>query len=131
MDTLAALGGGRSRAAIQWNDIAPSAADTTEPAGFNATDPAAYTSTQNGGSPNVWDPYDRVVEMAAARGIAVDFNVTAPGPLWAMQPAPATTQFGTRPANHYEPSAVAFGEFVQAVVTRYSGSYLPPPPPPT
>jgi hypothetical protein len=126
LDTLASLGVGRIRVTVQWNDIAPNATSTTEPAGFNATDPAAYTSTQFGGSPNVWDPYDRIVEMAAARGISVNFNVTAPGPLWAMQPAPMTTQFGTRPANHYEPSAIDFGQFVQAVGTRYSGTYVPP-----
>jgi hypothetical protein len=131
LDTLAALGVSRIRVTVQWNDIAPMPTSTTEPAGFNATDPAAYTTTQYGGSPNIWDPYDRIVQMAAARGIAVDFNVTAPGPLWAMQPAPMTTQFGTRPANHYEPSAVDFGEFVQALGTRYSGTYVPPAPPST
>jgi hypothetical protein len=125
LDTLAALGVDRIRVTVQWNDIAPSATSTTEPSGFDATDPAAYTMTQFGGSPNVWDPYDRIVQMAEAHGIAVNFNVTAPGPLWAMQAAPVTTQFGTRPANHYEPSAIDFGQFVQALGTRYSGTYLP------
>ena len=128
LSTLAALGVDRIRVTIQWNDIAPQPGSTTEPAGFNASDPAAYTDPAYGGSPGVWDPYDRIVEMAEAHGIGVDFNLTAPGPLWAMQPAPANTQFGSRPANHYEPSAVLFGQFAQAVGTRYSGSYVPPAP---
>jgi hypothetical protein len=129
LDTLAALGVDRIRVTVQWNDIAPNAASTTEPAGFNATDPNAYTLSQFGGSANIWNPYDRIVQMAAARGIGVDFNVTAPGPLWAMAPAPVTAAYGTRPANHYEPSATDFGQFVQAVGTRYSGTYTPPAPP--
>jgi len=126
LDTLASLGVQRLRLTIQWNDIAPDPSSTTEPADFDATDPNDYTLAQYGGSPDVWAPYDRIVEMAAAHGIGVDFNVTAPGPLWAMQPAPVTTQFGTRPANHYDPSATDFGQFVQALGTRYSGTYIPP-----
>ncbi|HWF75202.1 MAG TPA: hypothetical protein VG186_17785 [Solirubrobacteraceae bacterium] len=126
LDTLAALGVDRIRVTVQWNAIAPDPSSTTEPAGFDATDPNAYTLSQYGGSANVWDAYDRVVEMAAARGIGVDFNVSAPGPLWAMQSAPVTAAYGTRPANHYEPSATEFGQFVQAVGTRYSGTYVPP-----
>jgi hypothetical protein len=132
LNTLQSLGVQRLRLTIQWSDIAPNPSSTTEPAGFDATNPEDYTLAQYGGSPNVWDPYDRIVEMAAARGIGVDFNVTAPGPLWAMQTAPVTTQFGTRPTDHYEPSAVDFGQFVQALGTRYSGTYVPiaPPAPP-
>jgi hypothetical protein len=126
---LQSLGVQRLRVTIQWDDIAPDPTATTEPAGFDATDPNDYTLTQYGGSSGVWDPYDRIVEMAAADGIGVDFNVTAPGPLWAMQPAPVTTEYGTRPVNHYYPSAVDFGQFAQALGTRYSGTYVPPAPP--
>jgi hypothetical protein len=131
LNILQSLGVQQIRVTVQWNDVAPDSTSTTEPAGFDPTDPNDYTLTQFGGSPNVWAPYDRIVEMAAARGLVVDFNVTAPGPLWAMQPAPVTTEFGTRPANHYEPSAVDFGEFVQALGTRYSGTYVPPAAPTT
>jgi hypothetical protein len=133
LNLLQALGVDRIRVTIEWKYIAPNPSSTTEPAGFDATNPNDYTMRTFGGSPGIWDPYDRVIEMAEARGIGVDFNVTAPGPLWAMRPAPVTTQFGTRPADHYEPSATDFGEFVQALGTRYSGTYVPPvpPPPPT
>ena len=132
LGVLQALGVNRIRLTIDWKAIAPDPGSRTEPAGFDATDPADYASYAFDGSPGIWNQYDRVVEMAAAHGIAVDFNVTAPGPLWAMQAAPVTPQYGTRPADHYEPSATDFGEFVQALGTRYSGSYVPPaPPPPT
>jgi len=119
LGVLEGLGVDRLRLTIEWADIAPDATSTTEPAGFDATNPAEYPT-------DIWDHYDRIVEMAQARGIAVDFNLTAPGPLWAMQPAPTTTQYGTRPADHYDPSATDFGQFVQAVGTRYSGTYVPP-----
>jgi len=131
LNLLKALGVDRIRVTIEWSNIAPDPTSPTEPAGFDATDPADYTLATFGGSSGAWAPYDRVIELAEARGIGVDFNVTAPGPLWAMQPAPVTTQFGTRPANHYEPSATDFGEFVQALGTRYSGTYVPPAPPAT
>ena len=130
LDMLASLGVDRVRVTIEWKDIAPDPNSSNEPAGFDATDPADYTLATYGGSAGIWGPYDRVVQMAAARGIGVDFNLTAPAPAWAVQPAPVTSEFGTRPADHYDPSTTDFGQFVQAVGTRYSGTYVPPPPPP-
>jgi hypothetical protein len=51
----------------------------------------------------------------------VDFDVTAPGPRWAMRPgAPQPSQ-----VNHFEPSAADFGRFVLALGRRYTGSYVP------
>jgi len=114
LDTLRGLGVDRVRVTVLWGALAPDATSTTEPSGFNASDPAAYSST-------AWAPYDRLTRLAAARGIGVDFNVTAPGPLWGMaQPAPA------KYANHYRVNAGDFGQFVAAVGTRYSGTYRPP-----
>ena len=125
LNQLKALGVDRVRLTIEWAYIAPDPTSRTEPAGFDATDPAEYALRAFGGSPGIWARYDRVVEMADARGIGVDFNVTGPGPLWAERPAPATTVPGTSPAV-YEPSAKDFGQFVQALGTRYSGTYAPP-----
>ena len=125
LEQLQALGVDRLRLTIEWKDLAPDPTASTAPAGFDATNPVEYTQSTYDGSPGIWDPYDRIVEMAAARGIGVDFNVTAPGPLWAMRPSPVTSKFGTRPADHYEPSAIDFGKFVQAVGTRYSGTFVP------
>jgi hypothetical protein len=117
LNVLRSLGVDRLRLTILWAAIAPRAQSATAPPGFDATDPAAYP-------PAAWAPYDRVVAMARARGIGVDFDLTAPGPRWAMAPhppAPLATE-----ADHYEPSAAAFGEFVRAVGQRYSGRYRLP-----
>ena len=114
LDTLHALGVDRVRATVLWLALAPAATSATEPNNFSATDPAAYGAA-------VWAPYDRLTRLAAARGIGVDFNVTAPGPSWAMaHPAPA------KYATHYRVNPTDFGQFVAAVGTRYSGTYVPP-----
>lgn len=114
LDMLRSLGVDRLRLTILWAAIAPQAQSSTAPAGFDAADPAAYPA-------NAWAPYDRVLKLARARGIGVDFDLTAPGPRWAMGAgAPLATE-----ANHYKPSAAAFGQFVRAVARRYSGAYRP------
>ena len=108
--TLRSLGVDRLRLTIEWAYIAP----TPVPRGFDPTDPGSY-------APSAWAPYDRIDRLAAADGLGVDFDVTGPGPLWAMQPgAPNLT---TAPL--YEPSAAAFGQFVTAVGRRYDGHYRP------
>jgi hypothetical protein len=114
LDTLAELGVARIRATVLWRAIAPDPRAATPPTGFDPADPADYAASS-------WAPYDRLVELAAARRIGVDFNVGAPGPLWAMgRPAP-----GKKYADHWMPSAAQFGEFVAAVARRYSGHYAP------
>ena len=110
LNTLKGLGVNEVRATVLWSALAPGG--TSRPAGFNATDPADYPAA-------AWVPYDRLVRLAGARGIAVDFNLTAPGPQWAMAAHPPSARF----ANHWGPSPKAFGEFVQAVATRYDGHY--------
>jgi hypothetical protein len=115
LDELRSLGVDRVRLTILWAAIAPQPQSTARPAGFDAADPAAYPAS-------AWAPYDRVLRLARARGIGVDFDLTAPGPRWAMgSGAPLATE-----ANHFNPSAAAFGEFARAVGTRYSGVYRPP-----
>ncbi len=82
--------------------------------GFDAANPADYP-------PGGWAPYDRVLELARERRIAVNFDLTAPGPLWAMgHGAP-----DAREADHFDPSAVQFGRFAFAAGRRYSGRYVP------
>jgi hypothetical protein len=114
LDTLASLGVQRVRLTVAWDAIAPGAGDPTPPAGFDGANPGAYPAA-------AWAPYDRVAKLAAARHIGVDFDVTGPGPLWAMKGHSPVARY----QNHYEPSAPAFGEFVQAVGKRYSGSFVP------
>ncbi len=115
LDRLRALGVDRLRLTVLWASIAPDPLAAHPPAGFDPSRPGAYPA-------GAWAPYDRVLELARARGIGVDFDLTAPGPRWAMAPgAPVGAQ-----ANHYAPSAPAFGAFVRAAGRRYSGSYRPP-----
>ncbi|HEY8763563.1 MAG TPA: hypothetical protein VIM18_05220 [Solirubrobacteraceae bacterium] len=116
LNTLRGLGVDRLRLTILWAAIAPDSASRVRPRHFDAADPAAYP-------PAAWGPYDRIVALARARGIDVAFNVTAPGPLWAMaSPAP-----NLKVANHYRPAPQEFGKFVSALGRRYSGSYVPHP----
>jgi hypothetical protein len=115
LDALRALGVDRLRITVLWSAIAPAAGSRVAPPGFDAADPAAYPRA-------AWGPYDRVLELARARGIAVDFDLTAPGPLWAMGRGAPTARLAT----HFEPSAAAFGRFVDAAGRRYDGRYVPP-----
>ena len=112
LDELSALGVDRIRLTILWRAIAPDPAARAAPAGFEGARPASYPA-------GAWFPYDRVVELARRRGIGVQFNVTAPGPLWAMG-SPASV---ARLAAQYRPIPAAFGAFVAALGTRYSGSF--------
>ncbi len=111
LTTLERLGVDRLRLTVKWSDIAPGAASRTPPGGFDATDPAAY-----GGG---WARYDRIVLLAARHGLAVDFDLTGPGPLWAAAPHPPNAHV----AAVYGLSPVAFREFVTAVGRRYSGHF--------
>jgi hypothetical protein len=115
LDVLQSLGVDRIRVTVKWSAIAPDPLSRTRPAHFVATDPGAYPAGN-------WAPYDRIVRLAEAHGIGVNFNVTAPGPLWAMKHgAPVAKE-----ADHYAPSVPEFGEFVTALGTRYNGQYVPP-----
>jgi hypothetical protein len=124
LDTLQALGVQRVRVSILWALVAPDPLSKTRPS-FDASNPAAYP-------PGAWNRYDALVAAAAKRGIAVNFDLMAPAPLWATgRPARSDIE------NIYQPSAAEFGQFVRAVGTRYSGSYTlpgpapaPPPAPP-
>jgi hypothetical protein len=102
------LGAGVVRVSVSWGSLAPFA----RPPGFNPSDPASYPD---------WGVYDQIVTDAKQDGIAVDFSLSGPAPLWATgsgQPAPGG--FG-----EWKPSATQFKQFVQAVGTRYSGTYDP------
>lgn len=76
LDQLAGLGVDRLRVSVFWAVVAPAPKSQEKPAGFDGADPAAYPA----GS---WDRYDTLLRLAAARGLAVNFNVTSPAPAWA------------------------------------------------
>jgi hypothetical protein len=112
LGVLKSLGVDRIRVTIKWSAIAPAATSRERPANFDATNPAAYP-------PGIWFPYDRLVNYAAQFGIGVDFNITAPGPLWAMRTNPPDA----KSADHYAPNVQEWTQFVGAVGTRYRGGY--------
>ena len=106
--TLQSLGVTRLRLLVQWSDIAPA----VRPHGFNASDPSWY-------APAAWGPYDRIDRLARAAGLALDFDLSAPGPAWAMVPGAPDAKTAT----HYYPSASAFEAFAAAVGRRFDGRY--------
>jgi hypothetical protein len=114
LDTLRGLGVDRLRVTLLWSTVAPAPLAASAPAGFVPTDPAGYP-------PGAWAPYDRLLELARARGLGVELDVTAPGPLWAMTAGAPTA----REANHFAPLAASFEHFVIAAGRRYSGHYRP------
>ena len=113
LDTLQALGVDRIRVSLFWGVVSPQSGQRNRP-DFDAADPAAYPA----GS---WQRYDDLVRGAAARGIAVLFDVTGPAPLWATGTSPDRRDIN----DTYNPSPEEFGQFMTAAGTRYSGSYVP------
>lgn len=67
-----------------------------------------------------WDRYDNLLKSAADRGIKVYFNVTGPGPTWAMTKPPKRYN---ALRNQWKPRPAAFKQFVTAVGRRYDGTY--------
>ena len=114
LDELDALGVDRLRITLAWRAIAPGNEEDVKPAGFDSGDPAKYP-------PGAWDRWDRVLTLARARGIDVNFNISTPAPDWATG-TPAREDIDPT----YEPNAVEFGAFVRAAVTRYDGNHGQP-----
>ncbi|MCW3038746.1 MAG: hypothetical protein JWM31_651 [Solirubrobacterales bacterium] len=110
LDKLVTLGVDRVRVSVFWATVAPAADKQVRP-DFTASNPAAYPE-------HAWDRYDQLVRLATARGLAVNFNITSPAPLWATGDAPREDI-----ANTFQPDPDEFAQFVQAVGTRYSGTY--------
>jgi len=113
LDELRALGVQRVRVSVFWNLLAPQASSGTKPSGFDASDPNAYPA-------DGWQRYDDLIRAILQRGMTVNLNPTAPGPLWAMSGA-----FDARIADRTNPSPAEFGAFIAALGKRYSGSFTP------
>lgn len=117
LQELRHLGVGIVRVGLHWSSVAPAPGSRRRPR-FNATDPNAYPADN-------WHQYDTVVRDAAADGIKVMLVPTGFAPLWAQGPNPRhySAHYSTEFA--FEPSASAYGQFVRAVATRYSGTFTP------
>jgi hypothetical protein len=112
---LRSIGVGIVRLSVPWDSIAPSATSQAPPRGFDGTNPAAYPQAS-------WRPYDTIVRDARREGIELDLLLTGGAPLWATGRGRPR---GQGPPGAWQPSASMYGQFVQAVATRYSGDYLP------
>ena len=98
------------RVALAWSAVAPA----KRLSGFNPVLSASYSAANR-------SIYGHIVRYAHAHGITVDFSLTGPAARWAAagdRPAPENSGVS-------KPAASAFGQFVEAVATRYSGSYDP------
>jgi len=110
------LGANTVRVVVPWFQIAPSAGATKKP-NFNATDPNAYPARN-------WTTFDNIVRAAAADGITIDFTLSGGAPRWAESKPPASP--GADPAFlAWKPNAAAYGQWVKAMGTRYSGHFRP------
>jgi hypothetical protein len=109
---LQGLGADVVRVQLLWAAVAPDPLATTRPQGFDATNPSAYPTAG-------WAKYDRLLLLAHARHMQVNFDLTAPGPLWAMR----TPAVDPTVANHYAPSVNEFRQFVIAAGRRYDGTF--------
>jgi hypothetical protein len=116
LNTFRSLGVTEVKIFVGWASISPSPNSRTRPAHFSASNPAAYPAAN-------WAPYDTAVRDAVARGMSVLLVPAGPAPLWATPTAPRGT--AAHNPHVWEPSASLFGQFVQAVGTRYDGSYKP------
>jgi hypothetical protein len=118
LSTFRALGASMVRVIVDWAQIAPAARARTTPWELDATNPADYPAAN-------WAPYDTIVKLAAADGIAVDFTLSGGAPRWAEGPGIPKVAVNN-PFWAWRPSARAFGQFARAVGARYSGTYVPP-----
>jgi hypothetical protein len=112
-----ALGATTVRVFLPWAKLAPNATRRSAPKGFHATDPAAYRAAK-------WAPYDAIDQAARQYGLTIELVVEGGAPLWA-QGAGVPKRNATDPFFAWKPDAGDYGQFVEAVGKRYSGSYTP------
>jgi hypothetical protein len=112
LDDAAALGADGIRVVVLWRSIAPSPDASKRPKPFDAKNPAAYPAAN-------WDALDDVVRGAQARNLQVLLAPSGPIPAWASQ---CKARSGVN-RHTCKPSTSAYGAFVRALGTRYSGTY--------
>lgn len=117
LQELRHLGVTMVRVPIRWSAYAPYPTSFRKPS-FDAIDPDAYPAAN-------WAALDAIVLDAQAAGVQLLFDVTAAAPFWAQ--ASHAGRYGGKYDVYWawEPNASQFGQFVQAVGTRYSGSFTP------
>jgi len=109
-----ALGFDRVKVQLGWSSVAPKPSSTHEPH-FDAANPGAYPASG-------WAIYDEIIRLCKQYHLGVDLTLAPFVPRWAEGPGEPTP--ATSPAT-WNPNPAMFGQFVQAVGTRYSGHYTP------
>jgi len=112
LDDIRALGADTVRALVFWHRIAPAANSRRTPSGFDARNPAAYPA-------EAWDAYDDLVHGTTNRGLDLLLVPSSPVPRWAAQCRRGTA----KQLRVCKPDPAAYGDFVAALATRYSGTY--------
>jgi hypothetical protein len=112
LDRLRDLGVDTVRVTAGWSTLTRDPDSRIATPGFDQTDPAAYEQARFGN-------LDRLVRMAAARGLRVMIDLAFWAPHWATSDPP-----GPRARTNVDESAYA--RFAQAVARRYSGRWTPP-----
>ena len=115
LQEIASLGVDVVKVSVVWQLIAPNPDSGRRPK-FDATDPAAYPA-------GAWKRYDDLVETAQKLGLKVYFLLIGPAPNWAI---PKDETRGQGPVLSLAPDPSEYGQFVEAVGKRYSGSYVDP-----
>ena len=95
------LGVSTVRLMLRWQEVAPSPNSFKRPAGFNASNPAAYPAA-------VWKPFDTAIKDAQAAGIGIDLDLLGGAPLWATGPGMPPRKLhppNGYPFHNWEPSA--------------------------
>jgi hypothetical protein len=110
LDEWKSLGVDTVKIGISWRNVAPNSGDATKPS-VDLTSPASYDQ-------GTFEKIDGVLEAARSRGFGLYVMVRGPAPEWASSRSPSNL-----PAGVQKPDADDFAQFVQAVGTRYSGSY--------
>ena len=110
LDNLQLLGVDYIRTVVDWYRVAPAKLETQVPQGLDLSDPRSY-------APADWDPFDRLVREATARGIKIHMNPAGHTPNWA-------SGCGNNLYRACLPSPTLFSQFVTAVGRRYDGTYV-------
>ncbi len=117
MQKFRVLGATVVRVWVPWSRIAASPLSTKVPRNFNASNPASYPAAN-------WTTWDNIVLAGKKYGLAVDFLVAGGSPRWADGPG-IPSDIKTNLNRAWNPNAGAYGSFMRALGTRYSGRYVP------
>jgi hypothetical protein len=108
LDELKALGVDVVKIRIDWRGVAPSPRADKKPQGFSGEDSREYPA-------GIWTNYDGALRAIVARGLRPFVLLGGASPDWA----------GGRKGRGGRPDAGEFRRFVQAVGSRYSGTFGP------